>query len=181
MTTDDFPVLTGAQIHLRVLHDADVDTWRAGEDAEQRRWFQFPEVAPRELVVAAVDAWRKSWITGGPMRHWGIWTNVDDVLVGGVELRDRGDRRANISYVVFPDARRGGVATEAVQLATRWAFANLPIDAVVAVIDERNVASLGVARRAGFAADGVAEPWEYSERGRMLRFVLTGGRAGPDR
>jgi RimJ/RimL family protein N-acetyltransferase len=49
---------------------------------------------------------------------------------------------------------------------------------VVAVIDEQNVASQGVARRVGFIPDGNADPWEYSETGVMLRFLLTKD-AGP--
>ena len=166
-------VLAGATVLLRVLRPSDASAWHAGEDEEQRRWFEFPGPAPYATVVAAIDAWRASWRSGGAVRHWGIWTDDGATLAGGVEVRDRGDQRANISYVVFPHARRRGLAAAAVVLAAEWAFEHLPVDAVVAVIDPRNQASLGVARRAGFVADGVAEAWEYSETGPMLRFVLT--------
>jgi RimJ/RimL family protein N-acetyltransferase len=149
----------------------DAAAWQSGEDEEQRRWFELPGQAPFEDVVAAIDGWMSSWREGGPVFHWGIWVPAD-VLAGGVELRDRGDGRANVSYVVFPHARRGGVATQAVRTASQWAFEHLEVDAVVAVIDERNHASRGVAEKAGFVLEGPAEPWEYSETGPMVRYVL---------
>ncbi|HSM65763.1 MAG TPA: GNAT family N-acetyltransferase [Ilumatobacteraceae bacterium] len=112
------------------------------------------------------------WAADGPVRHWGIWS--DDQLVGGVELRMRDDGRANLSYLVFPAARRRGLATRAAQMASTWAFETLGVSAVVAIIDEQNVASRQVAERAGFVLDGRAEPWEYSETGIMLCYLLDG-------
>src|SRR6185437_1042187 len=112
-------------------------------------------------VARAILRWRASWESEGPVRHWGILVESDMKLVGGVELRDRGDRLANISYVVFPAARRRHVSTNAVRLATAWALINLPVDGVVAIIDPDNHASIGVARAAGFAPDGTADPSEH--------------------
>lgn len=74
-----------------------------------------------------------------------------------------------------PTHRRLGVASEAIGLATAWALQHLPIDAVVAVIDELNVASIAAARSAGFRLDGQAAPWEYDETGVMLRYVRPAG------
>ena len=168
----EWPVLSGDGFVLRPLSTRDARPWHAGEDEEQRRWFEFPGPAPIENVVAAIDAWRSSWENDGPVRHWGIWVQPDETLVGGVEIRDRGDRRANVSYVVFPPARRRRIATRAVHLASTWAFGHLPIDAVVAIIHEDNIASRGVAEASGFSSDGIADPSEYSETGPMLRYVL---------
>lgn len=67
-----------------------------------------------------------------------------------------------------PPARGRGVASTAVSLAIEWAFEVQGVGAVVAVVDERNVASRATALRAGFALDGPAEPWAYSESGVML-------------
>lgn len=163
-------------VALRPLEPEDAEAWKAGEDDEQRRWFEMPGPAPMENVVAAIERWRASWRDDGPVRHWGIW--VDDRLAGGVELRVRDeDGRANVSYVVFPHARRRGVAAAAVRQAVEYAFADLGVPAVVAVIDPRNVASIAVAQRCGFRDDGPAAPWEYGETGPMVRYVL----ANPER
>jgi len=102
VSQDDWPVLEGEGFVLRVLKPEDAAAWHAGEDEEQRRWFEFPGPAPFENVVRAIASWRKSWSDGGPVRHWGIWTH--DELAGGIEVRDRRDGRANVSHLVFPFA-----------------------------------------------------------------------------
>jgi RimJ/RimL family protein N-acetyltransferase len=141
----------------------------AGEDAEIIRWFEFPRPSRMGDAQKAIAAWRESWLNDGPVRQWGIW--CEGQLAGGVELRDRGDRRANLSYIVFPLFRGQGLAVDAVRQATTWALANLPVDAAVAVVDVENEASRAVAERCGFAADGLAERWEYDESGPSLRYV----------
>ena len=166
------PLISGDGFVLRPLSAGDALAWQAGEDEEQRRWFEFPGPAPIANVMAAIDGWQSSWAHEGPVRHWGIWVEPNETLAGGVEIRDRGDRRANISYVVFPPMRRRGFASRAVVLASGWAFDHLPIDAVVAIINEDNVASRAVAEACGFAFDGIADPSEYSESGPMLRYTL---------
>lgn len=169
----DWPVLQDGTVVLRVLRPADVTAWKLGEDDEQIRWFEAPGPAPVENIAAAIDAWRANWWTDDAVRHWGI--ELDSEIVGGVELRLRPDGRCNISYLVFPFARRRGIATRAVRLASRWALDQLAPRAIVAVIDERNEASRRVAIAAGFVLDGRADPWEYSESGVMLRYMYGPG------
>ena len=168
---DRWPVLQGNGFELRVLRHVDAEVWKAGEDPEQIRWFEAPGPSPIENIVAAIDGWRSNWSANGPVRHWGIWT--DDGLSGGVEVRVRDDGKANISYVVFPAARRRHLATESVSLVSTWALERLDVVAIVAVVGEDNVASRGVAASAGFVLDGRAEPWEHGESGVMLRYVRT--------
>jgi len=115
------------------------------------------------------------------VRHWGIW--VDGRLGGGLELQDRGDRRASISYIVFPAFRRQGFAAEAIRQAASWALENMPVDAVVAIVDVENVASRATAERGGFVLEGAAERREYDETGPSLRYVFppSGGPLGQGR
>jgi RimJ/RimL family protein N-acetyltransferase len=170
---EDWPVLTGGGLVLRVLRSDDAVGWKAGEDEEQRRWFAMPGPAPIANVVAAVERWRANWRDDGPVRHWGIW--IGGRLSGGVEIRVRDDQKANVSYIVFPEARGRGVGALAVGLAADWAFRNLEVRAIVAVINPENAASVAVARSAGFEEDGWAEAWEYGETGPMVRYVLAPG------
>lgn len=165
------PVLRGDGFTLRALSVSDAETWRAGEDIEQIRWMGAPGPASMENVLAAIHRWQADWAEDGPVRQWGIWSN--DRLVGGVELRIRDDGRANISYVVFPRWRKQGIASGAVRTASVWALGNLGVSAVVAIVDEDNLASRRVAERAGFSLHGRAERWEYSEGGVMLRYCLS--------
>ena len=57
------------------------------------------------------------------------------------------------------------------------ASAHLSVDGFVAIVDERNIASRGVAENAGFTLDGPAEPWEHTESGPMLRYVFSPSRS----
>lgn len=164
------PVLLGDGFVLRALELSDAEAWKAGEDPEQIRWFEAPGPAPLENVVNAIETWRSGWANEGPVRQWGIW--VEGQLAGGVELRVREDGKANLSYLVFPFFRRRGLARKVARLAAEWALEHLPATAVVAVVDEANTASRRVAEEAGFKLEGSAEPWEYSESGVMLRYVL---------
>jgi len=161
----------GPQVTLRVLTMADVDAWHAGDDVEQQRWFEAPGPAPRENVVRHISESREAWATSGNKRLWGIW--LGDVLAGGIDVADRGQGSAYLSYVVFPASRRRGAASESITLVAAWAFGNWPVNRVVAAIDELNVASRATAERAGLRYDGVADPSEYGESGRMLRYVLS--------
>ena len=164
------PVLTGEGFVLRALSLADAEAWKAGEDGEQIRWFEAPGPSPMENIIAAIRRWQEGWASDGNVRHWGIWS--DDRLAGGVELRVRDDRRANVSYVVFPECRGRGFGAGAVRAVSEWAADALDVTAVVAIVDELNDHSRRVAAGAGFILEGPAEPWEYSESGVMLRYVL---------
>lgn len=170
MEEKDWPVLRGERCTLSVLSLDDAPAWMAGEDAEIIRWFEFPHASPAENVVDAINNWRRHWLTDGPMRQWGI--RVGGRLAGGLDLQDRGDRRANLAYLIFPEFRRLGLAAEAIRLSTSWALKNMPVDAVVAIIDVENVASRATAERSGFVLEGYAERWEYDESGPSLRYVF---------
>jgi RimJ/RimL family protein N-acetyltransferase len=75
-------------------------------------------------------------------------------LAGGVELRDLGDSRVNLSYVIFPHYRQRGFATRASRLALEYAGRVLGASSAVIKILDGNVASLGVARSLGAEAAG---------------------------
>jgi RimJ/RimL family protein N-acetyltransferase len=146
---------------LRPLGLADVDEWLAGEDDEQIRWFEFPRPAVRADVVHAIERWSESWRALGPVRNWAVCDTADGHILGGVELRDLGGSEVNLSYVVFPFARRQGVATRAAMLALAYAVAEMGARVAVIKILDGNVASLSVARRLGAVRAGT----EMSERG----------------
>jgi RimJ/RimL family protein N-acetyltransferase len=66
----------------------------------------------------------------------------------GLGLRDGGD--AEIGYWIDPRARRRGVATAAVRAVCRWAFTALGLELIEWRCEVGNIASRGVAEKAGF-------------------------------
>jgi len=77
-------------------------------------------------------------------------------LIGDVAIHLRSvslsSRTAEISWILHPDAYGQGYAREAAEAMMEFAFADANIQWLVAVIDETNDASVGLAKRLGFRA-----------------------------
>ena len=108
-----------------------------------------------------------------------ICRNEDKAIVGTISL-------SQIYYGPFKNAYMGyglgvefigaGYATEAVRLATRYAFTKLKLHRLEANIQSENQASINVARRAGFRKEGysprylkIGGSWRDHERWAITR------------
>jgi RimJ/RimL family protein N-acetyltransferase len=60
-----------------------------------------------------------------------------------------------LGYLVAPDARGRGVASEMLRWLTRWAFDELGAERAYLIIDVENAASQSVATRCGYQREGV--------------------------
>jgi len=169
------PALTDGVVTLRPLTSLDVPDFHAGQDEEQQRWFYVPGIASLERIQNFIAETQRDWQGNALRRYFGVCEAASGDLVGGIEVRDRGDRWANISWITFPAYRRRGYAARAARLAYEYAFATFEIDEVRAIIEDANVSSTSVARAAGFMLTGAAESEDYGPEypGRMLRFVVT--------
>jgi len=116
-------VLEDELVLLRPLTLDDSEALLAGEDSEVVRWFEWPRASTIDDVAAAISRWEESWRTGGLVRQFGIFR--DRVLAGTVELQALGEDRVNVSYVVFPQYRRGGLARRSVALVLNYAVSVL--------------------------------------------------------
>ncbi|HIM65401.1 MAG TPA: N-acetyltransferase [Acidimicrobiia bacterium] len=156
------PPLTGESVVLRPWRTDDAPALVAAwADPEIRRWAEVP--AETGLDAASI------WITGQALRRERRMAldlavvDADGSVVGEVGLSSFDERRgaALIGWWTAADARGRGVATEAVALLTGWALGGqLGLSVVVARVDAANVASLAVARRAGYSevAGGGPDP-----------------------
>lgn len=68
---------------------------------------------------------------------------------------DREAAEAELGYAVVPAARGRGIATAAVRMLTRWAFAEAGLLRVTLIIDAANAGSCKVAERCGYVREGV--------------------------
>lgn len=130
----------------------DVDAHLAGGDERLVRWLSgMPST--RASVEAYIRHCREQWVTGGPLRSFGIRT-VAETIVGTIDLRFDGEGLAsgqvNVAYGLYPSWRGRGVATRAVDLVCQYAAEHGATEAVIKVEPE-NSASARVALRAGFA------------------------------
>ena len=93
---------------------------------------------------------------------------ADGAILGSINLSEivRGPfESAYIGYQIGAPFARQGYMTEALSLALRIAFSRLRLHRVEANIQPRNVASVALARRAGFRREGLSR-----------RYLKIGGR-----
>ncbi|WP_406058989.1 GNAT family N-acetyltransferase [Streptomyces sp. NBC_01077] len=149
------PVLglsSGWELRPWRLDDADA-LLAAGRDQAIRHWNRLlvdsPEAAHRR-IEAMCRRWQDElsaiWAIarpGGAAAGLIGWGDID--LAGG---------GAEIFYWLLPEARGGGVAVEATERVSRWAFDDLGLHRLRLCHSVANVASCRVAEKAGYSIEG---------------------------
>lgn len=143
--------------HWRADDEGDVAAVLAGvRDPEFLRWNIMPHPIPDEPAAVAfmyrrAQAWRD-----GRSVSFCITGADDDTPLGqiGLNVIDPVGRSADVGYWVLPEARGKGVATGALDLIVRWAFAGLPLHRIEIKHAVGHEASCAVAERCGFGCEG---------------------------
>jgi RimJ/RimL family protein N-acetyltransferase len=129
---DWLPIGDG-DVTLRPPTDDDRAAFLAGRDAEWRRWLGPGNDDPRPTAAVVVEGQVVGWVDFDVDRQW---------LEPG---------EVNVGYTVFPQYRQRGYASRAVTLLLRHLVERTSAHTATLAIHPDNVASLGVAARAGFA------------------------------
>ncbi len=151
--------IAAGKYQLRPWTLADIDAARVAlGDPEIRRW-RAPS-PPGDETRADPHAWLERRVGFWAEGHHACFIVMDAVtgdVLGDVSVQhiDEAMACAEVGYWVMPHARGSGVATHAVDTATRWAFGALGLHRVSLAHAVANTASCAVARRCGFALEGV--------------------------
>lgn len=150
------PSLHDEVIALRPPSKGDVDAITAAlQDPEIPRFTRIPSPYARADAVAFVKSSVVGWRTGSA-RNLMIFDAQHSTLLGGIGLLSREHPQVlEIGYWVDARARRRGIATRAVRLLSTWAIPQLGLQRLELMTHVDNVASQGVAERAGFTREGV--------------------------
>jgi RimJ/RimL family protein N-acetyltransferase len=153
---DGLPALDGARVRLRPVRPADEPALLAvfGDASHLRYWSHGP--------LADLDAarrYREEIEAGARDRtffQWSITVPPADDLVGTVTLADwdRKNRRAEVGFILRPEAGGRGLATDAVRTALRFGISRMNLWRVEADVDPDNAASLRLLTRLGFREEG---------------------------
>ena len=147
------PPLVGADFILRRFETNDYPAARAaGEHSTSARWVEpLPEDSSEKLL-----AWIERRRRAGRIL-WLVIASSDDEsrYLGEVLLKPKDPARAELGYLVAPDARGRELAAAAVRLASDWAFAHLGLARLEILVDPDNAASIRVAEKAGFRREGL--------------------------
>lgn len=163
------PKLTDGVIFLRPLDAEDAADHLAGEDEEMAKWVSGGRSTPA-TVEAFIRNNQESWRSGGPRRAFGVFDCASNRLAGFIEVnlaRLVGPGQVNISYGVFRQCRRQGVALRAINLMDEYLRTATEARQMVLRIVPANTASLRLAEKAGFTFCGLFDEPE----GRMARYV----------
>jgi RimJ/RimL family protein N-acetyltransferase len=152
---DPHPVLTDGVVVLRALTHEDVALVQPLEDDEMARRFGFNGPSTPDQLHAAVDRWEAGWAAGRATANFVVCRVADGAPVGGVELRQQGDAVGQLSWWTFAPYRRQGCAGRAVRLLCRWAFTELGLVRLEALVEPDNAASRATAQQAGLLTEGV--------------------------
>ena len=137
--------------------------WRNSDAAAITKMFQDPEAirwtrAPSPYHERDAFEWLASLPTQlrrGDALPLAVTSSADGELLASVDLRIRGEGRAEFGYVVAAWARRRGVGTRALRLYARWAFEKLGLVRLELLVQPDNAASLAFAEKAGFTREGL--------------------------
>jgi ribosomal-protein-alanine N-acetyltransferase len=161
----DGPDLVQANNNSRHYHEPWVQTFTDARGFEA--WFDALVVEPRVGLVAREAA------AGG--------------IVGVINLSQiflKGFRNAYVGFYGMAGYARRGLMTEALRLATQYAFDEIGLHRLEANIQPGNAASIALAKRAGFRREGFSPHYlriggEWRDHERWALLAGDGAPAGP--
>jgi RimJ/RimL family protein N-acetyltransferase len=148
--------ISAGRLHLRPWTPYDEDALvELFSDPMSVAWTPAPvpftqEDARTRLVSSYPQMWESG--TGAP---FAVLDATTGAVVGWVAVFGISDGTAEIGWAISPAARGAGVATGAVAAVARWAFRELGVRRLEAVIMVGHWTSLAVAQKCGFTWEGV--------------------------
>ena len=167
---DHVPVLTDGTVTLRAHRAEDVPgVLEQCVDPLSVQWTTVPVPYTRADAEAFVaERVPAGWASG----EWAFAVEAADEdgvgrFCGTVELRDEGNRRAEIAFGAHPWARGRGLVERALRLLLEWGFSEQRLRTVVWWTTVGNWASRRTAWKLGFSCDGTLARW-LPQRGDLL-------------
>jgi RimJ/RimL family protein N-acetyltransferase len=126
------------------------------QDPDVQRFARVPVPVPPDFAQTWLQRYETGRLDGSCEAFVAVDGRSGEVLGAGMAPHiDRATRTAELGYVVAPQARGRGVATEILRLLTEWGFSELGALRLELLISVDNVASKHVAARCGYVQEGV--------------------------
>jgi ribosomal-protein-alanine N-acetyltransferase len=155
----------------RILADGElvVRPWEDGDQERLGTSQRDPEIG--RYFGRAVDLDEGAPLPDDP--HAPVLAITDGGAVVGVIWFRRGARPYEVGYYLRQDCWGRGLATRSLVLVSDWMLGEPGVDEIVLCTHPENARSQAVAERAGYARDGVIEPYAEFKDGTTLalRFV----------
>jgi RimJ/RimL family protein N-acetyltransferase/nitrite reductase/ring-hydroxylating ferredoxin subunit len=168
------PPLSDGVVSLRPFRADDAPAISAAcQDPEIQRWIPlipvpYAESDARGFILMTLQGWHE-----GTGYEFAIVDAATDRWLGSIGFHLGANPRLHaVGYLVAPGARRRGVASRALRLVTRWAFATIEIERLALWTLPGNVASQAVAEKCGFRYEGLARNWAAGRDGKPADVVM---------
>ena len=151
------PPLSDGVVRLEPIEDRFVPDFEAlTYDPDVLRFTRVPVRRGDDFTAGWIGGYVQGWADGS-RAGFAIVDDDDGAFLGMCALIriEWGASEAELGYVLAPPARGRGAAGRSIDLISRWAFDELGLARIEAVIDVTNDASLRVAERAGYRREGV--------------------------
>ncbi len=151
------PVLSSQRILLRKLTRADAedlyDYARREEVSRYLLWSPHPSLRYTKRYLSTVSRQYKN----GLFYDFAVVLKSENRMIGTCGFTSCHEESAvgEVGYVLSPDYRGQGLATEAVLLLLRWGFCNLGMNRIEARYIVGNDASLALMERCGMRREGI--------------------------
>jgi ribosomal-protein-alanine N-acetyltransferase len=173
MTARAFPLLETERLVLRQARQADAPTFlKVAQDDAVMRYYGMEPFTTEAQAVSEIE-WQRRVFADGTGIRWVITERGRDLYIGDLgysEVKAR-HRRAEIGYKLAPGHWRRGLMTEALAAVLEYGFASMGLNRIEALVDPRNVASVGLLRKLGFVREGVLRDYEY-EKGSFIDLIM---------
>ena len=153
------PVLAGEHVLLRAVTEADIDAiYSACQDRDIQHFTQVPVPYGRADAETFVRLCRDRW-HDGVTANFAICDRDSGQFLGivGIIEANLSDRTAGLGYWTAAWGRSRGATSEAVRLATQWAFRHGELSMLVAEAEPSNPASVKILAGAGFVRQDGAD------------------------
>lgn len=146
-----FPLLSSGQLQARAFAPGDAPALLAmRSNAVQMKYVPRPLATSLTDAEALLQQWQEDTIAGRAL-HWALQLSHSPTLIGHILLFNLrpAHSRAEIGYMIAAEHAGKGLATTAVQLVSRYAFAQ-GFHSLEAIVHPHNAASIRVLQKAGF-------------------------------
>jgi len=150
------PEFETPRLRLRALTEGDAPAlFEIFRDPDAMRYWSRPPMTSVEEAIALIREIGRQQ-AAETLMQWGIARRADGEVIGSCTLHriDRGNRRAEIGYIIRRDLWGRGFASEALEALLDHAFRTLKLHRLEADIDPRNAGSIRLIERLGFALEG---------------------------
>lgn len=151
-----FPLLTSERLRLRQIQPEDAeDLFATFGDEEVMEFYGHPVHKnvddSRELIRQ-----QQQWYAQREGIRWGITLKGTEKVIGscGLYFFDRESRHAETGYELNRAYWRQGIVSEALSVMLTYAFNELDLNRIEAIVDAENVRSAGLLRKLGFTHEG---------------------------